>query len=144
MSKAFGVALGLFGAVLFFYSVLQLVRACRSRRWPIVEAEVIEAHVRLHSGRKTRYAPVVRYRYLRNGRTYEGDRILFTAISLTSTLEEAEQFVARFSVGTMIPIRVSPTNGRLSVLEPGADSRWSWPGIGFAIMLIVIGLSAIP
>jgi hypothetical protein len=139
-----GATMGLVGIALLVYSVVQLVRAYRSRWWPVVEAEIVETYVKYRSGRRARYEPIIRYRYTRNGRGYEGDRLLFCALSLTSSSEEeAERFLGRLTAGATIPVRVSPTKPSLSVIEAGVDVARSWPAFAFALVLIVLAVSSV-
>lgn len=142
MAKTIGAMMVLVGVALLVYSVVVLVRAYRSRRWPVVEAEIVETYVKYRSGRRATYEPIIRYRYTRNGRAYEGDRILFCALTLTSSEEEAERFLGCLTDGAAIPVHVSPTNPSLSVIEPGVYIAWSWPAIALAILFIALGFSS--
>src|SRR6266545_3714046 len=64
------------------------------------------------------------------------------SISFNRSLDEATQFMAQFEVGMRIPIRVCPTNPKLSVIEPGFDPR-GWLPLVVALMFIFVGLSVV-
>jgi hypothetical protein len=133
--------MGLAGLALLAYSLRQLVHASHSRRWPVVEAQILETDI--EPSRRGRWYPVVRYHYQRNGHSYAGDRILFAALMVSVSRAEAERFVAQFVPGTTVHLYVSPTDDGLSVLTAGVDFRWSWPGFAAALMLIFIALSQV-
>ena len=141
---AFSLALAIVGASLFVFSSVQWWRARQSLAWPLCQAEVIETRVDQRRHRGIVYEPIVRYRYRLDGRPYEGKRIIFSGLSVTTrSEEEAENFIGRFEVGASIPIRVSPSNPRLAVIEPGIDHRRFFMAIAFAVAFIAGGLSGV-
>jgi len=135
------VALLVGGVVLLGYGLLELKRATDSLHWPMLTAQVvasaIEQHHAPHAG--TSYAPVVRYTYEREGVSYEGKRIMFSGEELTTrSREDAERFISQFEAGARITVRVSPSNPRISVVEPGVDRR-VWITLFVSAMLIIMG-----
>jgi hypothetical protein len=107
-------------------SGVDLVRARRSHDWPMVAAEIVDSRVERQSAGHSggRFLPVVRYRYSVNGVTYEGRRVQFTRLE-TAAREDAERLTAPFQAGRNVVVRVSPSNPRVSVIQPGQDGR-SW------------------
>lgn len=125
------------------YVVRQLLRGRESLRWPVVEAQVLETRIELKRGRYGGYIPVVHYQYQHRGRTYYGDRIIFSVQDgLANSREAAKQFLDRFEAGMRIPVRVCPTKPALSVIEPGFDPRW-WVPLLLALMVVLLGLSVL-
>ena len=116
------LALGVAGLL---YSRLELRRARDSKYWFVKEGDVvdsaIEEHRSAHCG--TSYSPNVRYRYSHEGVVYEGTRIMFSGLSLTSSRADVEQFLVPFAKGARITVYVSPRNPRLCVIAPGIDRR---------------------
>ncbi len=117
------VTLGTAGLVC---ALRELCRALDSRHWPLQEAEIVQSGVRAYRGGHlgTTFGPNVRYKYEREGVVYEGTRIMFSGLGLsTFSRHEVEQFLAPLAKGTRILVRVSPRNPRISVIEPGVDRR---------------------
>jgi hypothetical protein len=143
MTRVLMASFGLVGVAFLGYTLLQLRRAHLSLRWPVVPAEVVEVRVNERRGRRTTYEPFVRYRYSQNGATREGSRIVFVPMALTSTRDDAERFLVPFQLGCTISIRVSPTDAKLAVIEPGIQVRWFIAGILFSIGFIVVGVASL-
>jgi hypothetical protein len=140
LDELFGVVFMLAGTALLFYVLLQLGRAYQSRRWLAMSGTVLFTSIRRHRGRGVGYEPVVRYRYEWDGLAYEGDRLVFSAISVTGSLDDAEQLLKQFPVGSQIPIRVCSTKRQLSVIKPGFEPAW-WIPLAFSILSIMGGFS---
>jgi Protein of unknown function (DUF3592) len=141
IDKLFGALFFGVGTAFSFYTLLQFWRTYRSLTWPVLEAEVVANSVKEHRGRGGGYEPVVRYRYGREGRIYEGGTIVFSSISVIGTRKEAEEFLKQLPVGARIPVRVCPAKSQLSVIKPGFERPW-WIPLVFSILLIIVGYSA--
>ena len=133
------------GAFLLFGGILNFWRGRDSVNWPMLEAEVLGSGVKVNKSILTgrSYKPLVRYRYAQQGATYEGSRIMFSIAELqTRSHEDAEQFIAPFRPGTKITVRVSPTNPRISVIEPGVDRR-GWLALVISPLFLFIGIGGL-
>jgi hypothetical protein len=129
------------GVALLGYGLLELKRATESLHWPMLTAHVVSSAIEQdrggHSG--TIYSPVVRYKYEHEGVSYEGKRIMFSGQVLsTHSREDAERFISQFEAGARITVRVSPSNPRISVVEPGVDRR-VWITLFVSVMFIIMG-----
>jgi len=71
---------------------------------------------------------------------YEGNRIVFSATSVTGSFHDAEQLLKQFPVGSRIPIRVCPTKRQLSVIKPGFEPAW-WIPLAFSVLFVMGGFS---
>jgi hypothetical protein len=103
-----------------------LVRGRQSRKWPSVPAEIIESTVSYRSAGRGggRFVPVVEYRYVVDGVPYVGKRVQFTRLE-TIARADAERMTEEFHPETSVLVRVSPSNPRISVIQPGQQGR-SW------------------
>jgi hypothetical protein len=117
----------IFGSVFVAWAALELVQAVfnivhghLSNRWPLVAAEIIDSGVRKRrfglTGRG--FAPFVIYTYAVDGVLFRSERILFAPMA-TPSRADADRFVCSLPPGMKIEVRVSPTNPRLAVIEPG-------------------------
>jgi hypothetical protein len=93
-----------------------------SRTWPQASAEILESHVTTSSTaqRGTSYWPTIKYTYAIGGAVFTGDRVGFQSGYGSSAAQDA---VARFSLGSVVPVWYRPTDPKTAVLEPN-----SWDG----------------
>ena len=96
------------------------------------EAVVLEKDIKTQKARRgmTSFIPTVRYRYQVDGCTYESTRIMFGHLS-TYDHKDAERFMAYFEIGKSIPVYVSPSHPKVSVVKPGVDNQ-AWVRIVWA------------
>ena len=91
-----------------------------SLHWPVTEGIVTESRIsRSRGGNRTTYSPEVRYRYQIDGRVYDGDRIYFSGIDLSSNHDYALDITARYAVGRVVEVYHHPRDPELAVLQPG-------------------------
>jgi uncharacterized protein DUF3592 len=140
LDKLFGALFVLVGTAFFVYTLVQIWRAYRSLKWPIVEAEVLDTSIKEHRGRGRSYEPVVRYRFEFEGKAYESNRLVFSATSVTGSREDAEELLKQLHVGARIPVRVCPAKSQLCVVQPGFERAW-WIPLAFSVAFILGGLS---
>jgi len=137
----FGTILGAFfgvaGIVGVVECVVDLVRGRQSQNWPTVPAEILGSNVSYRPGGRGggRFVPVVEYRYSVNGVSHVGRRVQFTRLEAISRAD-AERVTAEFHPETSVLVRVSPSNPRLSVIQPGQHGR-SW------LYLLLFGVFAV-
>jgi hypothetical protein len=126
----FGTILGAFFGVAGIVGVIEcvgdLVRGRQSRKWPTVPAQILESTVSYRSGGRGggRFVPVVGYRYSVNGVSYVGRRVQFTRLESISRAD-AERVIRKFHPENSVLVRVSPSDPRISVIQPGQHGR-SW------------------
>jgi uncharacterized protein DUF3592 len=116
---------------------IDLVRGRQSGQWPTVPAEIIESTVTYRPGGRGggRFIPVVEYRYLVDGVAYLGKRVQFTRLG-TIARADAERLAGEYHPQTSVLVRVSPSNPRVSVIQPGQHGR-SW------LYLLLFGVFAV-
>lgn len=91
-----------------------------SVHWPVAAGIVTESRIgRTRGGNRTTYSPEVRYRYEVGGRAYDGDRVYFSGIDLSSNHDYAVDITARYAVGNRVDVYHHPRDPRLAVLQPG-------------------------
>ncbi|UCF90978.1 MAG: DUF3592 domain-containing protein [Desulfobacterales bacterium] len=98
----------------------------QSLSWFPVSGEILTANLekethRSHAGSLpstiTTYMPRVEYTYDYQGKTYRSRRIIVASINWP--LQEAEEALARYPVGSTPTVWVNPNRPQLAVLEPG-------------------------
>jgi Protein of unknown function (DUF3592) len=115
-----GTVLSVWGVVLLIDAVRKLHWAVQSDRWPTVDAEIVDAEVVWHPGRRGGfYAPRIQYRYLREGVMREGEQLDFGGTWGSGFKRSADRRLKRYSKGARVLARVHPTEPTLSVLQPG-------------------------
>ena len=118
----------------------ELLRAVRSRHWPSVPGTIIRSHVittRDSDGES--HGARVTYRYQVGDAVHESARIRFGGPFDSSFRVWAERISKDYPIGGEVPVRVSPDDPRVSVLEPGV--RWSLAlMIAFFLALWLIGM----
>jgi uncharacterized protein DUF3592 len=117
-----GTALIVLGLVVLVDAVRKFRWAVQSLRWPTVDAEVLGTQVVKQRGwRGSFYAPLVQYRYVREGVVREGNRLDFGDVWGSLLKRSAERRMKRYSRGEPVLARVHPTDPGLSVLQPGTS-----------------------
>ena len=120
-----------------------LVRGRQSRKWPTVPAEIIESTVTYRPGGRGggRFVPVVEYRYAVDGVSYVGSRVQFTRLE-TISRPDAERLAAEYHPQTSVLVHVSPSNPRVSVIQPGQRGR-SWLYLLLFAAFAVLGMGLV-
>lgn len=131
----------LIGGVAFF-SGLNILRAGRRvERWPTVAGTVVERDVVLStvgavSTPGSRYRARVRYTYVVDGVTYEGDKILAVG-GFTGSREAMQREIDRFD--GPVEVRYNPENPAEACLK-SVPSWWAIAAFGGAALAILVGL----
>ena len=122
-------------------------QANAARHWPhtqgrIVLAEVRETAVRVRSSTSTgryrmatRYAPRIVYEYEMAGLYYQGERLWMGPAVVSSESDEAAREVARYPLGSEVPVYYNPSNPAEATLHP----RIGW-GVRMLWLAALIGL----
>ena len=131
--------LGLFG--LLFAAIALWARSINLRActWPKVRGNVVESFIEGWTS-DSGPSPVVRYRYLVAGKTYESSQFSYHFVS--GTLSYAEKVVRTYPVGSSVDVYYDPTDPNSAVLEPGKSHGWIWFFVGgLAFVAIAITIS---
>jgi Protein of unknown function (DUF3592) len=118
-----GAGFAAVGGAALVHGFVNLARAIDSEAWPSADGEILESRIATDDGGQGRlFYPAIRYRYRIGDHSYEGDRVSFGGPFEASWRAPAAHVVERYREGKAIRVRFSPTDPRVSVLEPGA--RW--------------------
>lgn len=103
----------------FAVAVGHLLRARKSRHWPMVPATILDAN--FSQGAKGARANIS-YRYVVAGRHYTGDRVVVGWMWGVSG-GSVENLVARHPRGSSAHVAVDPEHPTYSVLTPGVNAH---------------------
>jgi hypothetical protein len=138
---AYGLLAFPFGTYFLMDGVYRLVRARAARSWPQTAGEILSSEVSPTGLPYMRfYMPLVSFRYVVDGNSYEGDAIE-TARAAYGSESEAVDIAARYPVGTKVQVHYDPQS-RFAVLEvgEGAACRRIWFGLIFLLIPLASGL----
>ena len=127
------------GAALVYFSGLASVMGTLSLGWPKAEGKIVYSSP--HQEFRL-YRVELRYRFVYNGREYEGDRYRFQFAIARDRMEswQVDTIQARYRVGEPVQVAVNPWNPADSVLESGPDvEAFLWVGFGLLLMLAGVG-----
>jgi hypothetical protein len=115
-------------------SALPLARGFLSLAWPKVNGVV--THSRNAPGSRT-IGVDIGYRYTADGRSYEGDRYRFQALTTGVRMRgrDVDMILGRYRVGEPVKVSVNPSDPTDSVLEAGPDAESVIPLILGLILL---------
>jgi hypothetical protein len=112
-------------------------RAERAQAWPITEGRILQSMLLKTAGR---FAPVITYAYVVEGREYRRSRVRFGNYANLSR-EAAGDIVNRYPEGAAVPVRYDPDRPNLAVLETGPATRTfkftAW-ALGGPLLLLAI------
>lgn len=111
------------GAGLTVRSVLDIISAVVSKRWPRTSGTVIVSDLQRSrdSDRGVSYRPEVTYRYSVDGRELVASRTRFGDGLELSWSAPAVRTVCRYPVGASVTVRYNPHEPEEAVLEPGLN-----------------------
>jgi hypothetical protein len=132
-AKPYFIAGGVIATVFFISVGAMLIRkgnrylriAAAAAQWPIVTGEVVSTDVveridRTQDGPNTYFVPQVRYVYHADGVRRDGSVIRVGMENSGYPRErQARECLARYSVGSKVPVRYDPQNPANAVLELG-------------------------
>ncbi len=120
------------GLGLILVAVFDLRKAHRAKAWPITEGKVLDSRLReKNDGDGITYEVAILYEYFVNGVAHRSDVWRIRAGSSSFT-KAALQTVARYPVGSAVPVYFDPEDPADAMLEPG---KISWAlGLLFAGM----------
>jgi Protein of unknown function (DUF3592) len=113
-------------------------RAIDSQDWKRVDCEIIESRISQRGIGKN--IPIVIYKYMVDGLTYEGKTIRFGGMSgFKST---ANEFCKKYTKGKIVKVSLDPNNPKRSVLEPGLFAN-IYVIVSLCAIILVLGLKRI-
>ncbi len=132
-AKPYFIAGGVIATIFFISVGAMLIRkgnrylrvAAAAAQWPIVTGEVVSNDVvkridRTQDGPSTYFVPQVHYVYDADGVSRDGSVIRVGMENSGYPSEgQAREYLARYSVGSKVPVRYDPQNPANAVLEPG-------------------------
>lgn len=132
------------GLVMLITARRTLLRARRSRSWPVVPA--VTTHAARHPiglihamSQGTAWEVTVRYHLEHDGRSWEGNQLRFSIWRFGGhSPRNAAALVDQYRAGTPIRVRMNPLNPRDSVIDPRVDQA----AIGTLLMLGLLFLSS--
>ncbi len=116
------------GAAMVAFGAYGLWWARSARRWPQVEARVVEASVceqpAIARVPHSLYTPAIRFEYIAHGHMHVGDRLTIVSSDFqTADIKQAEAFVAGYPPGMRTTVRVKPGAPSVAVLRADASAR---------------------
>jgi hypothetical protein len=109
------------GAVAAGSALAGVRRTSRTRSWPAVAGEILEAEVApVSGGRGGSYRVAFRYRYAVDGRKYEGTREDAAGGEIHDTQDAAMAHAMRCAPGTPVEVYYDPHEPHVAVLERAA------------------------
>ena len=131
------------GVIIMAVAMPAWLAARKSRKWPTVEGQIVEAQEVKGKGsvdgsRKAVSMPQVEYVYTVEGKEHQGRRVVHGSPLLWST----RRVLRRYPKGKVCPVFYHPRQPKLAILEPGARLAHSvFPGLGaFCLLLGVFAL----
>jgi Protein of unknown function (DUF3592) len=152
-AKPYFIAGGVIATIFFISVGAMLVRkgdrylriAAAAAQWPIVTGKVVSIDVvkridRTQDGPSTYFVPQIHYVYDADGVSRDGNVIRIGMENRGYSLEQqAREYVARYSVGSKVPVRCDPQNPANAVLELGQVGGGANLLAGTLLMLVGIG-----
>jgi len=124
-------------------------QAAASTTWPATDGKITHSELEREeqggNDKKTLFSKDVRYDYVLDGRTLEGNRIWFGDHFSTSDPSAFREAVNRYPVGTAVRVHYDPAEPGVSVLEPGptwSASLWYLVGIGLMVFGALVLVSS--
>src|SRR5262249_26791566 len=115
---------------------------CEVAKWPVTQASITSSTVYWTSyswsGKRNRYCPKLRYKYVVQARGYDGDNQLFDFVCWPN----AYDFVDQHQPGASITIAYNPDDPAISIV-PGAvrDPGYPWGDIIFGVIVAAVLLA---
>jgi hypothetical protein len=139
----------LLGAAALGTGLVEVRAVLAAEGWPAAEGIVTASEVRseiteVRQNNRTRrvrvYDAAVTYEFTVDGATHRGERVRFASFT-SSSPESAERDVARFPVGSRVPVYYDPEDPDACVLERGLEpTSFLLPGLGLVFLLASLGM----
>lgn len=146
LHPVFGVFLLLFGGVFLAVGVDQRLAGSDSVNWPVVSAEITAGKVEHETGSmgtaasaQDFYYARISYRYEHGGTNYEHTGFDIGGSRSFGSEGEAAALVAKYPVGSSVPVHVNPARPDAAVIEIGVpNSSQLLLGAGGFLMLFAL------
>lgn len=105
-----------------YFAASNLVRQAQTENWPSVQGTITRSEVvETRRNKSTEYGLKLAYAYSVDGQPHVGSKVQSTQ-SMSGNRRFAEKQVARYPVGTRVPVYYQPGQPSEAVLETGLDS----------------------
>lgn len=124
------------GVVAFFLAEASL-------KWPEATGQVVSTNIAARSGSDDEpgglHEPIVSYIYTVDGQSHRNSRIKVVT-SLYKSESRAREVLARYRVGSSVPVYYNPDMPSYSVLERGGDLKFPIAGLigGFVLLMFAV------
>lgn len=146
-----GSVIAVAGLVTIALGLRRMASARASMGWPSVKGTVLDARIDTEAPdpaaeddeprQATTFKPVIEYRFVVNGVTYEGARLAPDELD-SGDRSVASDIVRAFPTGSPVDVFYDPTNPERAVLRPGiSGASMIFPSVG--VGLVVLGLSMV-
>ena len=141
MGSMFSFVAALAGIGLIGLALWLRARAAQSRRWPSVEGTVLES--RVDDAHLEFMKPVLRYRYVVDGRSHVGFRVAFSGYGVSR--RAMADLIRPYAVGQAVRVFYDPAHPASAVLDPHGRSDWVyWLLFGLGFCALAVWLAAHP
>lgn len=133
------------GVVCLLMQLGMRLQAKKSEQWNVVKgsidssrAEVVRSTGSRGSRKARLYQAVVEYSYEIDGRKYRSTRISFGGVFASNSKRGAEEQAARYVPGSVVDVRVDPTDPTSAVLECRVALNWALILVGFGLLGVAV------
>ena len=134
-----GVA-ALAGVGLLVKATRDRIKSNRALAWPTAEGRVLDSRLReVHDHDGTTWQAYVLYEYSVDGVGYRSDVLQLEAGSSSFT-KGAQKTIARYSIGSVVPVYYNPEAPGDAMLEPGKMTWWVFLG---GALFFLVGVLAV-
>jgi hypothetical protein len=127
-----GIFFPAFAVVCSYLLYVSWRRGNASVHWPSVKGSVIESRFVLEGDESEL---IIRYEYLADAKSREGNTVTFSGFSLD--LDTLEAYVRKYPQGASVRVYYDPVQPDVSVLEPGVEAKNFL--IGSLVLIVLFG-----
>lgn len=132
----FGFLFAGVGVLILRWSLTEIVRSRRSRRWPSVMGRVLSSEVSSNLVKaSTNYWPNVRYEYEVEGMSHNNDTIGFGQNG-NATLGMASALVAQYPSGQQVKVFYDPNSPKTSCLQTNTLNSGTYVAVFIGVFFI--------
>lgn len=134
-----GALLALLGFGVLTFTAQPTLRSFATRRWPLVEATILESRVVRERNDGIWYEARLSYAYEVNGKRYVGSLLRGTPSVIWGLPWFARRVIARYPAGRRVYVAYSPSDPACAVLERGVNVGWL---AGASLVVAALGAGA--
>ncbi len=124
------------GALWLVLFVIPIWLGSASRRWPVVEGEILISRVVPDDGDSFR--PKVQYQYRVDELEYQSETVTYKGFE--ASREISEKIASSYQRGSKVPVYYHPRHPKWAVLEPGMTHPKHLVPIVIPVALITVGI----